>query len=92
MSPVTFGDEGVVLKAAAAVKRSDKLAAQVAEAANDWPLARKQLRAHRSEIRPLRTVIRTGGAAYRLERAAMGIPGVIDAEGQPIAKAEGGQP
>lgn len=59
------------------------------EAANDWPLARKQLQAHRSEIRRLRTIIRTGGAAYRLERAAMGIPGGIDADGQPIAKPEG---
>lgn len=57
------------------------------EAANDWPLARKQLTAHRSEIRRLRSVIRTGGAAYRLERAAMGIPGGVDADGQPIAKA-----
>lgn len=62
------------------------------EAANDWPLARKQLTAHRSEIRRLRTVIRTGGAAYRLERAAMGIPGGIDADGQPIVKAEGSEP
>lgn len=62
------------------------------EAANDWPLARKQLQAHRSEIRRLRTVIRAGGAAYRLERAAMGIPGGIDHDGQPIAKPEGSAP
>lgn len=45
-----------------------------------------------AEVARLRTVIRTGGAAYRLERAAMGIPGGIDADGQPISKPEGSEP
>ncbi|GMV18402.1 MAG: hypothetical protein AMXMBFR56_66260 [Polyangiaceae bacterium] len=48
----------------------------------------RALRESRDEVERLRTVIRTGGAAYRLERAAMGIPGGIDADGQPIVKAE----
>lgn len=36
----------------------------------------------------LRNVIKTGGALYRLERAAMGIPGGVDEEGQSIVASE----
>jgi hypothetical protein len=36
------------------------------------------------EIERLRNVIKTGGALYRAERAAMGIPAGIDDVGQPI--------
>lgn len=52
----------------------------------------RTLRESRDEVERLRSVIRTGGAAYRLERAAMGIPGGIDADGQPIATPEGSKP
>jgi hypothetical protein len=40
-----------------------------------------------AELRRLQTVIKTGGAMYRAERAAMGIPGGID-EGAIVAASE----
>lgn len=69
--------------------RVGELSEEVAAAAKEEQRALFAVEKAAAELERLRAVIRTGGAAYRLERAAMGVPGGIDPEGQPIAKTEG---